>query len=64
MIGFTNQESDRGLIRFEGKGVRSRPCLMSWLENQECDRPFIDKVEQLYTTYSVSTILVIGESGD
>lgn len=23
MIGFTNQESERGLIGFEGKGVRS-----------------------------------------
>lgn len=42
----------------------SRPCLIVGLENQGCDRPFIDKVPQLYTTYSVSTILVIGESGD
>jgi hypothetical protein len=28
----------------------SRSCLMIRLENQGCDRPFIDKVEQLSTT--------------
>jgi hypothetical protein len=42
----------------------SLPCSIVWLENQGCDRPFIDKVQQLSTTYSVSTILVIGENGD
>jgi len=33
-------------------------------KNQEPITPFIDKVRQLYTDYAVSTILVMGGSGD
>lgn len=43
-----------------------RDCRMQLLiaKNQEPITPFIDKVRQLYTDYGVSTILVMGGSGD
>ena len=44
--------------------IRDRRMQMLIAKNQEPITPFIDKVRQLYTDYGVSTILVIGGSGD
>ncbi len=44
--------------------IRDRRMQALIAKNQEPITPFIDKVRQLYTDYSVSTILVMGGSGD
>lgn len=44
--------------------IRDRRMQMLIAKNQEPITPFIDKVRQLYTDYGVSTILVMGGSGD
>jgi Predicted ATPase of the ABC class len=44
--------------------IRDRRMQALISKNQEPITPFIDKVRQLYNDYSVSTILVMGGSGD
>ena len=44
--------------------IRDRRMQLLVAKNQEPITPFIDKVRQLYTDYGVSTILVMGGSGD
>ena len=44
--------------------IRDRRMQLLIAKNQEPITPFIDKVRQLYTDYKVSTILVMGGSGD
>ncbi len=44
--------------------IRDRRMQLLIAKNQEPITPFIDKIRQLYTDYGVSTILVIGGSGD
>ncbi len=44
--------------------IRDRRMQLLIAKNQEPITPFIDKVRQLYTDYGVSTILVMGGSGD
>ena len=44
--------------------IRDRRMQLLISKNKEPITPFIDKVRQLYTDYGVSTILVIGGSGD
>lgn len=44
--------------------IRDRRMQLLIAKNSEPITPFIDKVRQLYTDYGVSTILVMGGSGD
>ncbi len=44
--------------------IRDRRMQLLIAKNKEPITPFIDKVRQLYTDYGVSTILVMGGSGD
>lgn len=44
--------------------IRDRRMQLLIAKNKEPITPFIDKVRQMYTEYGVSTILVIGGSGD
>lgn len=44
--------------------IRDRRMQLLIAKNQEPITPFIDKVRQLYSDYGVSTILVMGGSGD
>jgi predicted ABC-class ATPase len=44
--------------------IRDRRMQLLIAKNQEPITPFIDKIRQLYTDYGVSTILVMGGSGD
>ena len=44
--------------------IRDRRMQLLIAKDKEPITPFIDKVRQLYTDYGVSTILVMGGSGD